>query len=186
MLYFINSGWFYMDYYVCDLLQVSDEQGYIRLNELSYSTLNLTPDTWNMLYKEDSKIGNYKIIVKKTLNPYIVKEIITGKKIPLLQNYTYRECKDSMLLHYTVYPFIRVHTFVRKLYTEENKDVKISGLKRIRDENVIIQYKKRHSDEKSWENELNLYFLNGKKKMLNKQKSENKKHNSKKLEYKNK
>ena len=71
-------GGFMSKIYKCKLMQVTEEQGYIQGSQTIEASLLF----WRFL-REVRSIDT--ILVKKTLNPFIFKEIMTGIEIPALR-----------------------------------------------------------------------------------------------------
>ena len=105
----------------------------------------------------DDTLDNPQVIVEKTKNPFYVKEIITGMKMPVIHineeirngNYQYRSLPN-------------VHTAVRKWtgyssFRNNSRD----GLRKVNDKYRVEDYMKRHSNEEEWRNTLEEFFAVG-------------------------
>lgn len=102
-------------YYMCDLIQVPKSVGYISPYDSPYE---LGKETSEIIFNpgtEEFKANNFKrIIVETTLDPFTVKEIKTGFKIPMM--YCKKDVQTSeehrkMFMDW----FISYTTFVRSL-----------------------------------------------------------------------
>lgn len=157
------------DYYICNLLQVTEHQGYIGNDNGQRS---LTNEMAQVIYGGDvlhSKCNLEEIIVKRTANPWIVKEIITGKSIPLLYS-TVKNDPATMYdtCYWTRYPLGKVHTFVRALKNESRYGVRKSCFYKVTDPKIVADYIHKHGDINAWDRTLDIYFQKGEAKMINK------------------
>lgn len=156
-----------MNYYICNLLQVTENQGYIDSNKPLKSEME------DLIYYgiDNSNCVLNKIIVKKTINPYFVKEIITGKTIPILHsNIKIEEYYDNFNYKWIKYPYGKIHTFVNLLKVYDISDPKQQlGLKKATYYD-IEKYIIEHKNIEMWQRTINSYFLSGRKKCNNQNK----------------
>lgn len=171
-----------------NLLQVDEKQGYIENGFRNYEN-NLSAR--NFLFSEigfpiDSDWVLDEVIVKPTIDPFVVKEVITGVEIPVLycnhkeryeNKLSYPEKHDR---NYTYNLYGRVHTFVRVLgISNEFKNVGLleettyktyystrAGEKPTYKE--LKEYYEKHVDSAVWKLQLEAYFKQGKQKMQDK------------------
>lgn len=100
-------------YYECTLLQVSENQGYIGIGPIDSETLKIINNEGNARNKSNCRT----IVVEKTLNPNVVKEVITGILIPILKirkKTILNEHYDEIQKEYTFSIPYFANTFVRK------------------------------------------------------------------------
>ncbi len=160
-------------YYICTLVQVSEEQGYIGKRQKQ-----ITSETEDIILGRSEALNNFNsrtIIVEKTLNPNILREVITGLPIPVLRVKTWVK-----QLHYIYSPSYLVgsdiHTFVPIIsqttyYVEETRR-NSSGLYKVDDFHTLKQYLLLHPDSEIYKQELLAYFEQGRIKMQNRLKIE--------------
>lgn len=166
-----------MKCYMCDLMQVSTEQGYITKdnggNNLSQIDMNMIYDIafWEHEAGTQNMIHN-KIIVTKTINPYIVKELVTGLEIPVL--HSYKKYESGKWYVWSRYPFGKIHTYVRSLKCDgtsliENKRY-AEGFKEICEPYDAICYVEHlYPIKEEYKERLLEIFKQGEEKMKNKE-----------------
>lgn len=161
-----------MKCYKCKLLQVSNEQGYIVKDS---GGRNLCNNDFNFVYGDGFSVGYGKevnmvfdtIIVTRTINPCIVKELITGIEIPLLHSYKKIEYNDEYC--HAKYPFGKIHTYVRIVHkqgTPFNPYKKfLFGMDEVCNPCTVTKYVQNHLDKEAYKNQLLDFFKKGEEKM---------------------
>ncbi len=151
-------------YFKCKLLQLYEEQGYIE-NIMSNEDFN--DSTIDILYQTDFTEHSFgEIIVEKTSNIFIVKEIVTGIEISLL-HCSYEEQEDESI-NTRIFSFkSKFHTFVRTLKRNINGIITEIGFTEPTSDE-LQKYFELHSDIQKYKKELLAYFEQGKTKMQNK------------------
>lgn len=165
--------------YECSLLQVSDEQGYIisgngdnNLTEIDARNLFYPYDQYYRNSGEKSDIFFGQILVTKTINKFVVKEIRTGKLIPLIYG-VYRP--DDLYNSRKWFTLGQVHTYISNIKTIDSyiSMPEYSGLEEETNLKVIEAYLNEHRDKEKFMQELDLFFKNGEVKMQKKIQLEN-------------
>ena len=95
------------------------------------------------------------IIVEDTVNPFYVKEISTGMKIPVV---FLKENDDKELVYTTTK---NVHTFVVNWYGHSKENNNKNGLVKIDDSNIVHDYLWKYAFEDEWQKKLEEYFAVG-------------------------
>lgn len=156
-----------MNYYICNLLQVTENQEYIDSNKPSKSEME------NLIYYgiDNSNCVLNKIIVKRTINPYFVKEIIMRKTIPILHsNIKIEEYYDKFNYKLIKYPYGKIHTFVNLLKIYDILEPKQQlGLEKVTYSD-IGNYIFEHKNIEIRQRTIDSYFLSGRKKCNNQNK----------------
>lgn len=157
--------------YSCKLIQASSLQGYIT-NDNGGKSLHSSDNKY--LYDSNDYISKHddmffgEIIVTKTVNPYMVRELITGMPIPVVYSYK-KEKEYNMPYIWTRHPFGKVHTYIRLFKKVDSYyPDRLIGLCEIDDSDVILDYLKLHSDKEVYKDELFDFFEKGQEKMSNK------------------
>lgn len=164
--------------YECGLFQASKDQGYIVSgncsNTLSYvDERNIySPDSQIKLYeKESTDVYFDKIMVTQTSSKYFVKEIRTGKIIPVVCSYHNTNPGEfKKEIKRQKFPFGKVHTYiVNNKYVDAYFDYPIySGMDEVIDPGMVEEYLNNHENKEKFLHDLDDYFNQGKAKMMEK------------------
>ena len=173
-LIIIKEGVIMKKVYECSLLQVSNEQGYIisgngdnDLTDVDAKNLFYPYDQYYRNSGEKSDVYFGQILVTKTINKFVVKEIRTGKLIPVIYG-IYRP--DDLYNSRKRFTLGQVHTFISNVKTIDSyiSMPEYSGLEEVTDLKVIEDYLKEHKDKEKFMQELDIFFKNGEIKMQEK------------------
>ncbi len=164
--------------YECSLLQVSNKQGYIvsgsgdnDLTDIDARNLFYPYDQYYRNNGEKSDIYFGQILVTKTINKLFVKEIRTGKLIPLVYGIYRPDAPYNKRKKFTIG---QVHTYISnvKLIDSYITTPEYSGLEEVIELRVIEDYLKEHKNKDDYTQELDIFFKQGEAKMQEKIKLE--------------
>ena len=132
-------------YYKTQLKQIGDSIGSLnRKGIIEFEYLSPKDDGLN-------------IIVEKTANPFVVREVLTNTMIPVIHISNY-------IPAYCSYKYISspgVHTFV-SCYGHSLRDMQdVYGLQLITEPEDLSDYLNKHADIEQWASEIDEYFIKG-------------------------
>lgn len=162
--------------YECSLLQVTSEQGYIVSGN---GDKDLTTKDTRILYdpsditekyaKQESDVYFGQIMVTKTPNKYFVREIRTGKVIPLVQGTEKLQLEEGKQRKHS-FPFGKIHTYVSNIkYVDSYIGHPIySGLEEVYDPSKVEEYLNEHLNKENYLLKIEAFFTQGQNKMQRK------------------
>lgn len=156
-------------YYKCNLYQIPKKEGYVithdkgKQNVHGYGKYIFYNNPFNN--NDDDTVNDCivkKIIVTKTINPFVVEEIITGMKFPVV----YTEYFNGYIFSddnkfRSVSLINKLHTFVRVIKWKNKK----YGLEEVTDKNELDNYL--HIDSEKFETDLLRIWNRGEANMYN-------------------
>ncbi len=162
--------------YECSLLQVTSEQGYIVTGN---GDKDLTDKDSRILYNPNNFVERFdeeetdvyfgQIMVTKTRNKYFVREIRTGKMIPVVQGVERLELEDGKQRKHK-FSFGEVHTYTSNIkYIDSFIGSPVYyGFDEVYDPAEVEKYLNKHANKEIYLAKIENFFAQGEKKMQKK------------------